>query len=129
MAEGVRIRHTVLRGPAVVAVRDVLHKGPGGGPNGDQYPGCSKCQLPPPGHEGHKVKHVKIDADGYALVAVEYWADLQTFVDNGGFEYSNPVPEPPRQSLDFNGVGFDHKVHHKIGRPILTKNLPKKGSA
>ena len=132
---GVRIRliderRPEMRRPAVIAIRDVTHKG---APDIDgNYPGCAACMLPPPGHEGYKTKHIRVDADGYAIVAEDYWADMQRFVDNGGFELANPVPAPPRQQLlaRVNGDGTtDSKliVHHKMARPILTDNLPKKG--
>ena len=125
MAEGVRIRHAVARGPAIVAVRDTSHRGLPD-PDGN-YPGCSACSLPSPGPEGYKTKHVRVDADGYGIVSAEYWLDLQRFVDNGQFEYANPVPEPPRQQLlvvaRADGTIADSKlvVHHKMARLINTK--------
>jgi len=134
MAEGVRIRLIDERRPAdqtdgyIVTIRDVSHKG-----EPDQfgnYPGCGVCQLPPPGHEGYKMKHLRLDNDGYAIVSVDYWNDMKRFPDNGGFEMANPVAEPPRQQLivSANGDGStDGKliVHHKVMRPILTENLTK----
>ncbi len=128
MAEGVRIRHKTVRVDSLVVIRDLSHRG-AGGPNGF-YPGCSRCDLDPPGHEGYKTKHVKVDSDGYAIVAVEYWQDLQRFIDDAGFEYANPVPEPPRQGLSLqvspNGDAQGKlTVYHKHMQPILEKNIEK----
>jgi len=125
---GVRIRLTEerrpeARVPAVIAIRDLSHRG-SPDPDGN-WPGCAACSLPPPGHAGYKTKHVKIDADGYAIVAAEYWADLQRFVDNGGFELANPVPSPPRQELILGGRNAGLVVHHKMMRPILSEQVRK----
>lgn len=122
---GVRIRHLTAKGPAIIVIRDLSHRGDAD-PDGN-YPGCSACSLPSPGHEGYKTKHLRIDADGYAIVSPEYWLDLQRFIDHGQFEYANEVPDPPRQQLlvvaNRDGSVRDSKlvVHHKMARPITTK--------
>ncbi len=118
MAEGVRIQHVVLKGPAVVLVRDMR---PDFKPHTDT-PGCAVCSLPEPGHEGRKVKHVKIDSDGYAIVSPAYWEDMKKFIDNGGFNLVNPVPEPPRQELIIGATKTELKTHHKMQRPIITRS-------
>ena len=118
MAEGLRIRHTTLRGPAVVAVRDLTERVP------DWYKnprGCAVCRLPAPGHEGYKTRHVEIDSDGYGIVSSGVWEGLCHLADRGGFDYANPVPEPPKVHVDFHrGVTW---LEHKFVPPILKEQV------
>lgn len=124
MAEGLRIRHTTLRGPAIVAVRDLTERIPN--PRRIPWPGCSVCNLPAPGHEGYKTRHVTIDSDGYGLVSEGVWEGLCHLADKGGFEYANPVPEPPKIHVDFHrGVTW---LEHKFVVPILKEQLDGHGS-
>jgi len=101
-----------------VALRDMTRRGELG--DAPEYPGCGACQLPPPGHEGYHTKHIRIDSDGYGLVSAPYWEDIKKYVDHGGFVFVNPVPEPPRQGIDFGANGSGKlTVFHKMTRPIL----------
>ena len=120
MAEDIRVRHTELRGPLVVAVRDLTERIPN--PRRVPWPGCSICSLPSPGHEGFKTRHVEIDADGCGIVSEGVWEGLCHLFDNGGFVAENPVAAPPRQSITFQPDGTTKlEVHHRIQRPIILK--------
>lgn len=126
MAEGIRIRHTVVKN-ATVVVRDISTPIPN--PRGIPWKGCSKCNLPSPGHEGFKTTHVTVDAGGYAIVSQGIWEQLKRFIDLGGFEYSNPVPEPPTQNLRLGPDGnFTVRTLHKIQPDIRTELLKGQGN-
>lgn len=121
MAEGIRIRHTTLRGPAIVAVRDITERiinKPG-----VPYRACAVCNLPSPGHEGFKTRHVEIDSDGYGIVSPGVWEGLRHLIDQGGFEAVNPVPEPPAIHLDMNKG--TKRLIHKYVPPILGATIHK----
>ncbi len=120
MAEGLRVRHTVLRGPLIVAVRSMKERAPN--PTNAPWPGCSICKILSPGHEGYKTRHVEIDADGYGLVSVGVWRGLQRLDDHGGFELVNTITNPPHQEIIFGAHGETRKViHHKMTRPIVSQ--------
>lgn len=126
MAEGIRIRHTVVKN-ATVVVRDIMRPIPN--PKNIPWVGCSKCRLPAPGHEGFKTTHVDVDHDGYAIVSQGVWDQLQRFIDTGGFEYANPVPEPPRQNMAFDRNGnLTVRTLHKIQPDIRTELLKGQGN-
>lgn len=126
MAGGIRIRHTELRGPMVVVVRDMSRRMKNR--KNRPWPGCGICEIPSPGHDGYETRHVRIDSEGYALVSVAYWEALEAFIDKGGFEYINDIPNPPRQSVDILADGSARlTVHHKMTRPILLTEKGKQG--
>lgn len=102
----------------IVAVRDLTEPTPN--PHRVPWPACSACDLPPPGHEGFKTRHVTIDTDGYALVSAGVWDGLSHLVDWGGFDLVNTISNPPRQTLAFDGNGHGKlTVHHLMQRPII----------
>lgn len=119
MAEGIRIRHTVIRGPAIVAVRDLTERIPN--PRRIPWPGCSACGIPSPGHEGFKTRHITVDADGYAIVSSGVWEGLSHLIDHGGFVFENPVPEPP--TLHVNLGKKTQWLEHKFVVPILKEHV------
>lgn len=121
MAEGIRIRHRLAKN-ATVVVRDVSRPIPN--PRGIPWPGCSRCNIPSPGHGGFKTTHVNVDHDGYAIVSPGIWEQLKRFIDLGGFEYSNPVPEPPKQQINWRNGGFVVRTLHKI-QPNIRLDLLK----
>ncbi len=127
MREGLRVRHTKLKGPMVVAVRDRTEKIPN--KNNSPWPGCSICQLPSPGHDGYKTRHVTIDAEGEGIVSVGVWEGLKNLYDRGGFELVNTVTNPPNQKIDFEHTlkGAEGKltVVQKVQNPITATFLNK----
>jgi len=117
--EGLRVRHSVVRGPAIVAVRDVTEPTPN--PRRVPWPACSVCDIPSPGHEGFKTRHVWVDSEGYGIVSEGVWEGLCHLADRGGFDYVNPVPEPPTLHVDMNSGR--RKLLHKFVAPILKEQL------
>lgn len=100
MAEGVRIRHRTVRN-ATVVIRDLGKRGPGG-PKGWEWPGCSVCHLPSPGHEGYKTRHITVDANGETTVVEGIWEALKRFIDHGGFEAIGVHRNPPPVRMSMN---------------------------
>lgn len=145
MAEGIRIRHVTDVGPAVIAVKDItepLEPTEVGLPQALAYAtvlgvtttstrvwlACSVCRLPhtpeehPMGHQGFKARHIRLDSDGTAIVSEGVWAGLSKFVDNGGFEIVNTVPNPPAVTMSFRQGRDPHiTVHHKVPREIRSQ--------
>ena len=119
MAEGLRVRHSTLRGPLIVAVRSL--KETIANPTGAPWPGCTICGLKSPGHSGFKMRHIAIDSDGFGLVSSGVWAGLCTLDDRGGFMLENTISNPPRIELKL-GAAADKAVvvHHKMTRPIVS---------
>jgi len=139
MAEGIRIRHRVLRADPtvaptlIVAVRDLTE--PLGTPPAPYVPpACSLCGIDAPGHalvnddgtfQRYKVRHVVIDTEGYGLVSAGVYEGLKHLADHGGFDLTNTISNPPRQTInmDANGSGTPAvMVHHKL-QQLITDQL------
>jgi len=99
MAEGVRIRHKVVRN-ATIVLRDMTQRAP---QRGQEWPACGLCRIPSPGHEGYAVRHITVDANGETTVSEPYWYKLLEFVDHGGFEAISAHKNPPPVRVSMNG--------------------------
>jgi hypothetical protein len=60
----------------------------------DVQPICSKCGI----QHFHKTTHLQLRA-GSVIVSEAVWANMQLLIDDGGFEFVNPVPDPPAQGM------------------------------
>lgn len=100
MAEGVRLRHKVVRG-ATIVIRDMSRRAPV--KPGVPWPACGLCRLPSPGHEGYEMRHITLDANGEVTVSEPYWYKLRELVDHGGFEAIEAHHNPPPVRVSMNG--------------------------
>lgn len=132
MAEGIRIKHKTMKAPQgspgfmILAIRDKSErlKATDGSklPDDYPYPACSVCNIPSPGHEGYKTRHIEIDTEGYAIVSSGILEGLAHHVDHGGFDIINTISNPPRQIIAMGADGnFTRTVVHKVPRQIITK--------
>lgn len=140
MAEGIRIKHVTDAANAIIAVRDITEPFtpvpgwvdvPGIGPvhYDETWPACAQCNIPaskadaPIAHQGYKTRHIRLGPDGTTIVSEGVWAGLSKFIDNGGFEIVNTVPNPPAVTLSFREGRDPHiTVHHKVPREIRSKH-------
>lgn len=123
MAEGIRIKHTTVTGPAILAIRDHAESR-----ISPPYPGCNICGLPEGfGHEGYKTRHIDIDADGYAIVSEGVLEGLKHLADWGGFELQNVVSNPPGIKLEIGSNGQIKKtIIQKVQQDIAVLSKGKK---
>lgn len=132
MAEGIRIKHMTMKAPNVppgfmiLAIRDMTErlKATDGSklPDGYPYPECQICQIPSPGHEGYKTRHIEIDTEGYSIVSSGVLEGLSHLVDHGGFDIIDVISNPPKQVIAMGADGnFTKTVVHKYPRQIITK--------
>ena len=110
---GVRIRHKTMRS-VLLAVRDLSSR------IDAPYPGCGRCLIPSPGHEGYKTRHFDLDSEGATIVSTTIFDRLHSLEDHGGFDLSSAttVASPPAQGLSFKSDG-SISVTTERARPFL----------
>lgn len=121
MAEGIRLRPQPGRhvpDNAMIVLTDKARPIPN--VQAAPWPGCSICGFgespfhQPVGHQGFKAYHLQLRA-GTVTVSTGVWAELQKMPDLGGFEYVNPVPEPPTQLVR---PGYEVQLLEKYVPPL-----------
>ena len=90
--EGIRIRHKTLKGVLMV-LRD--QKRPIPNPHNYKLPVCQTCMYV------HDVKtyHLLLDDEGTIIVSTTVYNRIMALGDQGGFEMSNTVHQPPTQGI------------------------------
>ena len=97
---GIRIRPVADRtvpDNSLIVLRDLSRPRPApkdGSMLEDVQAVCSKCGI----QHFYKTLHLQLRA-GSVIVSEAVWLNMQLLVDSGGFEFVNPVPDPPAQSL------------------------------